>query len=122
MEMETLAKSQECTEQAPPTSAPPANQGVITAPSIPSDGTVSKDDSGQYHDHQAAVLPHKKLMIVFPVLALAQFTAYLDQTSISAAVPVIGDSLSLGASLSWVANSYMLATTAVQLVGHLSPP
>ncbi|QKX63003.1 uncharacterized protein TRUGW13939_10171 [Talaromyces rugulosus] len=69
----------------------------------------------QFTDQQSRVLPHSRLMVVFPVLALAQFTAYLDQTSISAAVPAIGDALGLGASLPWVATAYLLATTAVQL-------
>lgn len=60
-------------------------------------------------------------MIVFPVLALAQFTAYLDQTSITAAVPAIGDALHLGPSLPWVATAYLLATTAIQLInGRIS--
>jgi hypothetical protein len=69
----------------------------------------------QFIDQQSRVLPHSRLMVVFPVLALAQFTAYLDQTSISAAVPAIGDALGLGASVPWVATAYLLATTAVQL-------
>lgn len=60
-------------------------------------------------------------MIVFPVLVLAKFTAYLDKTSISSAVPAIGDALGLGASPPWVATAYLLATTAVQLAnGRLS--
>ncbi|OKL59818.1 hypothetical protein UA08_04979 [Talaromyces atroroseus] len=75
----------------------------------------------QFTDHQSRELPHSRLMVVFPVLALAQFTAYLDQTSISSVVPAIGDALDLGASLPWVATSYLLATTAVQLAnGRLS--
>lgn len=75
----------------------------------------------QFTDHQSRALPHSRLMVVFPVLALAQFTAYLDQTSISSAVPAIGDALGLGASLPWVATAYLLATTAVQLAnGRLS--
>lgn len=75
----------------------------------------------QFTDRQSQVLPHSRLMVVFPVLALTQFTAYLDQTSISTAVPAIGDALGLGASLPWVATSYLLATTAVQLAnGRLS--
>ncbi|KAF4624201.1 hypothetical protein G7Y89_g13972 [Cudoniella acicularis] len=74
-----------------------------------------------FHDQQANVLPHHKLMIVFPVIALVQFTAYLDQTSVSAALPSIGRGLNLGTSISWVATSYLLATTVVQLVyGRLS--
>ncbi|KAF7914703.1 uncharacterized protein EAE98_011402 [Botrytis deweyae] len=74
-----------------------------------------------FKDQQSNNLPHKKLMQVFPLLALAQFTAYLDQTSISAAVPTIGEALHLGPQLSWVATSYLMATTAVQLLnGRLS--
>ncbi|ATZ45344.1 hypothetical protein BCIN_01g01430 [Botrytis cinerea B05.10] len=74
-----------------------------------------------FKDQQSNHLPHKKLMQVFPLLALAQFTAYLDQTSISAAVPTIGEALHLGPQLSWVATSYLMATTAVQLLnGRLS--
>ena len=72
-------------------------------------------------DNQSKTLSHKRLMVVFPILALAQFTAYLDQTSISSAVPAIGDALHLGPALPWVATSYLLATTAIQLVnGRLS--
>lgn len=56
------------------------------------------------------------LIIVFLFLALAQFTAYLDQTSISAAVPIIGNALDLGPQLSWVATFYLLVTTAVLLL------
>lgn len=74
-----------------------------------------------FKDQQSNNLPHRRLMIVFPVLALAQFTAYLDQTSITAAVPAIGDALHLGPSLPWVATAYLLATTAIQLInGRIS--
>lgn len=90
---------------------------------IPQDTVQSTPDIDvqQFTDHQSRALPHSRLMVVFPVLALAQFTAYLDQTSISTAVPAIGDALGLGASLPWVATAYLLATTAVQLAnGRLS--
>lgn len=82
---------------------------------------LAPPEDGAFNDNQSSQLSHKKLMIVFPFLALAQFTAYLDQTSISAAVPIIGEALDLGPQLSWVATSYLLATTAVQLLnGRLS--
>lgn len=93
-------------------------------PQTPTDADVedaATETTPVFQDVQSNVLPHSKLMIVFPVLALAQFTAYLDQTSISAAVPAIGHDLALGPSLSWVASSYLLATTSVQLInGRLS--
>lgn len=80
------------------------------------DVTASSAISNVLVDQESQLLPHKQLMIVFPVLALAQFTAYLDQTSISTVVPTIGEALDLGSSLSWVATSYLLATTVIQLI------
>lgn len=74
-----------------------------------------------FKDHQSNVLPHKKLMVVFPAIALAQMISYLDQTSVSTAVPAIGSSLNLGPSISWVAGSFLIASTSVQLLnGRLS--
>ncbi|CRG83860.1 putative MFS-type transporter C1399,02 [Talaromyces islandicus] len=106
--------SDPCVELAPHDADPPT-------PDRPSTCTPSPRNGSQFTDQQSRVLPHSRLMVVFPVLALAQFTAYLDQTSISAAVPAIGDALGLGASLPWVATAYLLATTAVQLAnGRLS--
>ena len=74
-----------------------------------------------FKDHQSNVLPHKKLMIVFPAIALAQMMSFMDQTSISTAVPAIGSGLNLGPSISWVAASFLIASTSIQLVnGRLS--
>ena len=74
-----------------------------------------------FKDQQSNILPHNKLMIVFPTIALAQMVSYLDQTSVSTAVPAIGASLNMGPSISWIATSFLLASTSVQLVnGRLS--
>lgn len=74
-----------------------------------------------FKDQQAVILPHKKLMVVFPVIALAQMIAYLDQTSVSTAVPAIGSALEMGAAVTWVPTSFLLASTSVQLInGRLS--
>ena len=74
-----------------------------------------------FKDHQSSKLSHKKLMVVFPTIALAQMISYLDQTSVSTAVPVIGSSLNLGSSISWVAASFLIASTSCQLLnGRLS--
>lgn len=60
-------------------------------------------------------------MIVFPTIALAQMISYLDQTSVSTALPAIGSALNIGPSISWVATSFLLASTSVQLInGRLS--
>lgn len=88
------------------------------AKTIPQDEKPSR--SG-WKDEQSHVLPHKKLMVVFPVLAVVQFTSYLDQTSISTAVPAISSSLNLGPAISWVAASFLVSSTSIQLInGRLS--
>ena len=98
------------------------------AVNIAAGGPVVNDDSPDtnvtletFKDHQSEVLPHKKLMVVFPAIALAQMMSYMDQTSVSTAVPTIGSSLNLGPSISWVAASFLIASTSIQLVnGRLS--
>jgi MFS family permease len=74
-----------------------------------------------FKDQQANILPHKKLMVVFPVIALAQMISYLDQTSVSTAVPSIGAALNMGPSISWVPTCFLVASTSIQLInGRLS--
>ena len=66
-------------------------------------------------------MPHKQLIVVFPVIALAQMISYVDQTLVSTALPAIGAGLNIGSSISWVATTFILASTSVQLInGRLS--
>ena len=76
-----------------------------------------------YHlkDHQSHVLPRKRLLIVFPALALVQFTSFLDQTAISTTLPAIASNLNTGSSISWVGASFLTTSTSIQLInGRLS--
>jgi sugar phosphate permease len=97
-----------------------------TAPNNKPIGTILDDPGAPttlatFKDQQSNILPHKKLMIVFPSIALAQMISYLDQTSVATALPAIGSGLNMGTSISWVATSFLLASTSVQLVnGRLS--
>ena len=98
-----------------------------TLPSRDGDAVANEDSPPAnitletFKDHQSNILPHKKLMIVFPAIALAQMISYMDQTSVSTAVPAIGSGLNLGPSISWVAASFLIASTSIQLVnGRLS--
>ncbi|KAJ6783037.1 hypothetical protein PWT90_01859 [Aphanocladium album] len=98
-----------------------ANKRNTAAPSATAAAQGDVTTLDNFKDQQAKVLPHKKLMVVFPVIALAQMIAYLDQTSVSTAVPAIGASLSMGPSVTWVPTSFLLASTSVQLInGRLS--
>lgn len=75
----------------------------------------------RFQDQQFQVLPRRKLLIVFPALALVQFTSFLDQTAISTALPAIADGLNIGPSISWVGASFLITSTSIQLInGRLS--
>lgn len=70
---------------------------------------------------QSTFLSPNKRIIVFIALALAQFTAFLDQTAISTALPAIASGLHIGSSISWVGASFLASSTSIQLInGRLS--
>jgi MFS family permease len=72
-------------------------------------------------DHQTHVLPRKRLLIVFPALALIHFTSFLDQTALSTSLPAIAAGLNTGSSISWVSASFLTTSTSIQLInGRLS--
>ena len=69
--------------------------------------TAGRETDGQpgrtletFKGQQSVILPMKKLLIVFPALALVQFTPFLDQTAVSTALPAIANALQLGTSIS----------------------
>ena len=105
---------------------PISKEGHVVAAATTSTNVNADSPTGPitletFKDHQSDRLPHKKLMVVFPAIALAQMISYLDQTSVSTAVPAIGSSLNLGPSISWVAASFLIASTSIQLLnGRLS--
>ncbi|KAF2753569.1 permease of the major facilitator superfamily [Pseudovirgaria hyperparasitica] len=72
-------------------------------------------------DHQTFVLPRRRLLAIFPALALVQFISFLDQTAIATALPSIALGLGIGQSISWVGTSFLLTSTSTQLVnGRIS--
>ncbi|TVY83013.1 putative transporter [Lachnellula suecica] len=81
---------------------------------------VEEDESTsllpQLNDYQSHVLSRKTLLVVFPALALVQFTSFLDQTSISTSLPAIASGLDTGSSVSWVAASFLTTSTSIQLI------
>ncbi|TVY91502.1 putative transporter [Lachnellula willkommii] len=67
-------------------------------------------------DYQIHILPRKRLWIVMPALALVHFTSFLDQTAITTSLPAIASALHTGSSISWVAASFVTASTSIQLI------
>lgn len=72
------------------------------------------------HD-QTNLLPHRKLLVVFGVMALAFFVAYADQNGIAVAMPHMAEELQAVDTISWAGTSAMIANTVFQvLYGRLS--
>jgi MFS family permease len=83
---------------------------------------LSMDESTpllQNQDHHC--LSQKRLLVIFPALALIQFTSFLDQTAIATSLPAIASALNTGASISLVGASFLITSTSIQLInGRLS--
>lgn len=79
------------------------------------------DESTPLLQNQLHSLPQKRLLVIFPALALIQFTSFLDQTSISTSLPAIASALDTGASISLVGACFLITSTSIQLInGRLS--
>lgn len=63
----------------------------------------------------------KRLMIAIPALSVCLFVSFVDQTSVSTVTPAIADDLNTGTATSWIGTSFLIASTAFQLInGRLS--
>jgi len=102
---------------------------VISAAAMPVPDDLEKGEQGAARDdsdnkslgHQTNVLSSKQLFVAFPALSLALFVSFIDQTSVSTSIPSISSDLNAGASTSWVGSSFLIASTAFQLInGRLS--
>lgn len=80
------------------------------------DQQVIPNETTPLIDHQIHTLRPKKLSIIFPALALVQFTSFLDQTAISTSLPAIAAGLNTGSSISWVTASFLTTSTSIQLI------
>lgn len=81
---------------------------------LPNEETPLLEES--FQDRQLNVIPRKRLLIIFPALALVQFTSFLDQTAISTTLPAIASTLHTGSSIAWVGASFLTTSTSIQLI------
>ncbi|KAK9418847.1 hypothetical protein SUNI508_07619 [Seiridium unicorne] len=71
--------------------------------------------------NQRSPLSGKHLMITFPTLCAALFVSFFDQTSVSTSIPAISAELNTGEATSWIGASFLISSTAFQLInGRLS--
>ena len=72
-------------------------------------------------DDQTSRLPFRRLMLVYACLATAYFTSTLDINAVATALPVIGNSLNAGPTITWAGTAYLMGQAACQpLYGRLS--
>jgi Na+/melibiose symporter-like transporter len=70
---------------------------------------------------QRNVMSSKQLRIAIPALSVCLFVSFVDQTSVSTATPAIAGDLNTGTATSWIGTSFLIASTAFQLInGRLS--
>jgi sugar phosphate permease len=70
---------------------------------------------------QTSRLPMKQLLIVFFGLAISLLLSFLDQTSVSTALPSMAREFGAAGEVSWVGTSFLIANTSMQvLYGRLS--
>lgn len=70
---------------------------------------------------QTNALSPKRLLIAIPALSVALFVSFIDSTSVSTSIPAISADLDTGTATSWIGSSFLVASTAFQLInGRLS--
>jgi len=70
---------------------------------------------------QSSRLPLRKLLIVFFGLAISLLLSFLDQTSVSTALPSMAREFDAASEVSWVGTSFLIANTSMQILyGRLS--
>jgi len=81
-----------------------------------SDASSIRSISGQTN-----TLSAKRLLVAIPALSVALFVSFIDSTSVSTSIPAISADLDTGTATSWIGSSFLVASTAFQLInGRLS--
>lgn len=97
-----------------------SNIDFTTATSLENSGGQDDDDA-QSISGQRNILSSRQLRIAIPTLSICLFVSFIDQTSVSTATPAIAGDLNTGTATSWIGTSFLIASTAFQLInGRLS--
>lgn len=84
-------------------------------------GSQDDDCDTQSVSGQRNEMTPAQLRIAIPTLSVCLFVSFIDQTSISTATPAIAGDLNTGTATSWIGTSFLIASTAFQLInGRLS--
>ena len=95
-------------------------------PSTPSQDSTDVQSEADDVDNvsiggQRNAMSGARLMVAIPALSACLFVSFVDQTSVSTATPAIAGDLNTGTATSWIGTSFLIASTAFQLInGRLS--
>lgn len=88
--------------------------------STPDEQQSDSDDANSISG-QRNTMSSRQLRVAIPTLSVCLFVSFVDQTSVSTATPAIAGDLNTGAATSWIGTSFLIASTAFQLInGRLS--
>lgn len=91
-------------------------QSALSSPVEPEENSDMESIGGQRN-----TMSKERLMISICTLSICLFVSFVDQTSVSTATPTIAGDLNTGTSTSWIGASFLIASTAFQLInGRLS--
>ncbi|KAF4448984.1 hypothetical protein F53441_7634 [Fusarium austroafricanum] len=99
----------------------PYNDEKLRVNSSSSTQDLDQSDAESIGGQRNSDLPKKRLLISLTALSVCLFVSFLDQTSVSTATPALAGELKSGTSTSWIGTSFLIASTAFQLInGRLS--
>lgn len=99
-----------------PAAASHSHSKIAANEQAPRDDSDAESVGGQRN-----TMSKKRLMVAIPALSVCLFVSFVDQTSVSTATPAIAGDLSTGTATSWIGTSFLIASTAFQLInGRLS--
>lgn len=95
---------------------------VDRPPSTPAtENDAHNDDETESISGQRNTMSAKQLRLAIPMLSICLFVSFVDQTGVSTATPAIAGDLDTGTATAWIGTSFLIASTAFQLInGRLS--
>ncbi|RWA08692.1 hypothetical protein EKO27_g6424 [Xylaria grammica] len=115
-----MGPNDKLSEKEIPSSSP--SPPVPTAAPPQANGSSSDESPGTTTPAAAALFkPGWRFWLIYVSLALITFAASVDNTIVFTALPAITREINAGSQYVWIANSYVIASTAIQpLFGQLS--
>ncbi|WVW84312.1 hypothetical protein I302_106346 [Kwoniella bestiolae CBS 10118] len=77
---------------------------------------MRKDEVREVLPDQTTRLPRSKLLLLFLGLQIALFLSFIDSTSVSTILPIVGADLNATSSITWAGTAFLVANTSFQVI------